>query len=146
MRLVLVMVIFLAVVLAVYAIVSPLSDRLTSRALFRQLVPYGGQGEGREEFLDPVLARAFAPLAAQAARAGHAVSPAGYVQRQERKLILAGRGGAGTLDRFLALRLVASCCSPSGCSALRCSPSTGRWRWPCSSSAPSVWWPVPTRS
>ena len=98
--------VFLAVTLVAYGCMASAMERLALRRTFRQLAAYGDDDQARHELLEPLHRRALAPVAARAARLGHAFTPSGHVERAARKLVLAGRSGEEALDRFLVLRVV----------------------------------------
>jgi tight adherence protein C len=119
---------FAAISLGSYGLAAAARERSTLRASLRQLTEYGGEPLAAHQVLDRTRRRPVVWLGALAARLGRAVTRAGYLDRLQHRLVLAGRGD--DLDRFLALRLLGLALIPL--SALICAsllPLPGKLRW-----------------
>jgi len=98
--------VFLAICLAVYALVGSAEEKATIRESLRNLGGYEIDNERDRELLDPLRQRAIAPVVSWFTGMGRRFTPVGYVDGIRRKLTLAGTFTPDTLDRFLAMRVV----------------------------------------
>ena len=98
--------IFLAIVLAVVAIVGQAEEKATIRESLRQLSGYEIDNQRDRDLLDPLRERAIVPVVQWFTGLGRRLTPAGYVDGIRRKLVLAGTFTPENLDRFLAIRVV----------------------------------------
>jgi tight adherence protein C len=98
--------VFLAICLAVYALVGSAEEKATIRESLRQLGGYEIENERDRELLNPLRERAVVPVANWFTGVGRRLTPQGYVDGIRRKLTLAGTFSPDTLDRFLAIRVV----------------------------------------
>src|SRR5437762_3558282 len=97
----------LALVLAVWAVLSQAQERAVIRSSLRQLEGYDAPVESirEQELLAPLRDRAVVPMLKAFTDVGRRFAPAGYVEQARQKLIHAGKIGQQDLDRFLALRV-----------------------------------------
>src|SRR3954453_15633397 len=98
--------VFLAICLAVYALVGSAAEKATIRESLRQLGGYEIENQRARDLLDPLRERAVLPVVHWFTDLGRRLTPVGYVDGIRRKLTLAGRFSPDTLDRFLAMRVV----------------------------------------
>src|SRR3954453_22837377 len=96
--------VFLAICLAVYALVGSAEEKATIRESLRQLGGYEIENERDRELLNPLRERAVAPVVNWFTDIGRRLTPVGYTDGIRRKLTLAGQFSPDRLDRFLALR------------------------------------------
>src|SRR2546425_1432169 len=101
-----VLAVFLAICLAVYALVGQAEEKATIRESLRQLGGYEIDNQRDRELLDPLRQRAILPVVTALTGLGRRLTPVGYVDGIRRKLTLAGQFTPDTLDRFLAIRVV----------------------------------------
>ena len=101
-----VLAVFLAICLAVYALVGQAEEKATIRESLRQLGGYEIDNQRDRELLDPLRQRAILPVVTALTGLGRRLTPIGYVDGIRRKLTLAGIFTPDTLDRFLAIRVV----------------------------------------
>jgi len=98
--------VFLAICLAVYAVVGSAEEKATIRESLRQLGGYEIENQRDRELLNPLRDRAVVPVVNWFTGVGRRLTPVGYVDGIRRKLTLAGIFSPDTLDRFLAIRVV----------------------------------------
>jgi tight adherence protein C len=98
--------VFLAICLAVYALVGSAEEKATIRESLRQLGGYEIENERDRELLNPLRERAVQPVVNWFTDIGRRLTPVGYTDGIRRKLTLAGTFSPDTLDRFLAIRVV----------------------------------------
>src|SRR5436190_13351179 len=98
--------VFLAICLAVYAVVGSAEEKATIRESLRQLGGYEIENQRDRELLNPLRDRAVVPVANWFTGIGRRLTPIGYVDGIRRKLTLAGEFTPENLDRFLAMRVV----------------------------------------
>jgi tight adherence protein C len=98
--------VFIAICLAVYAVVGSAEEKATIRESLRQLGGYEIENERDRDLLNPLRTRAVAPVVHWFTGLGRRLTPVGYVDGIRRKLTLAGNFTPETLDRFLAMRVV----------------------------------------
>src|SRR3954470_1440677 len=98
--------VFVAICLAVYALVGSAEEKATIRESLRQLGGYEIENERDRELLNPLRERAVAPVVNWFTDIGRRLTPVGYTDGIRRKLTLAGQFSPDALDRFLAIRVV----------------------------------------
>src|SRR5690349_17889222 len=98
--------VFLAICLAVYALVGSAEEKATIRESLRQLGGYEIENQRDRDLLNPLRERAVAPVAHWFTDVGRRLTPQGYVDNVRRKLTLSGTFSPENLDRFLAVRVV----------------------------------------
>jgi tight adherence protein C len=98
--------VFIAICLAVYALVGSAAEKATIRESLRQLGGYEIENQRDRDLLNPLRERAVVPVVHWFTDIGRRLTPVGYVDGIRRKLTLAGRFSPETLDRFLAMRVV----------------------------------------
>ena len=98
--------VFLAICLAVYALVGSAEEKATIRESLRQLGGYEIENQRDRELLNPLRERAFVPVVSWFTDVGRRLTPQGYVDGVRRKMTLAGTFSPDALDRFLAMRVV----------------------------------------
>jgi tight adherence protein C len=98
--------VFIAICLAVYALVGSAEEKATIRESLRNLGGFEIDNERDRELLDPLRQRAVLPVVTWFTGLGRRLTPIGYVDGIRRKLTLAGTFTPETLDRFLAMRVV----------------------------------------
>jgi tight adherence protein C len=98
--------VFLAICLAVYALVGSAEEKATIRESLRQLGGYEIENQRDRELLTPLRDRAVVPVVNWFTDIGRRLTPVGYVDGIRRKLTLAGQFSPDLLDRFLAIRVV----------------------------------------
>ena len=98
--------VFLAICLAVYAVVGSAEEKATIRESLRQLGGYEIENQRDRDLLNPLRERAVLPVVNWFTGLGRRLTPVGYVDGIRRKLTLAGQFSTDTLDRFLAIRVV----------------------------------------
>jgi len=98
--------VFIAICLAVYALVGSAEEKATIRESLRQLGGYEIENQRDRDLLNPLRERAVQPVVTWFTGLGRRLTPVGYVDGIRRKLTLAGTFSPDTLDRFLAIRVV----------------------------------------
>jgi tight adherence protein C len=98
--------VFVAICLAVYALVGSAEEKATIRESLRQLGGYEIENQRDRDLLNPFRERAVQPVVHWFTDLGRRLTPVGYVDGIRRKLTLAGNFSPDTLDRFLAIRVV----------------------------------------
>jgi tight adherence protein C len=98
--------VFIAICLAIYALVGSAEEKATIRESLRNLGGYEIENERDRELLDPLRQRAVQPVVHWFTSVGRRLTPVGYVDGIRRKLTLAGQFSPANLDRFLAMRVV----------------------------------------
>jgi tight adherence protein C len=98
--------VFLAICLAVYALVGSAEEKATIRESLRQLSGYEIENQRDRELLNPIRERAVVPVVNWFTDIGRRLTPQGYVDSVRRKLTHAGNFTPDALDRFLAVRVV----------------------------------------
>ena len=98
--------VFIAICLAVYALVGSAEEKATIRESLRQLGGYEIENQRDRDLLNPLRERAVDPVVTWFTSMGRRLTPVGYVDGIRRKLTLAGIFSPDTLDRFLAIRVV----------------------------------------
>ena len=98
--------VFVAICLAVYALVGSAEEKATIRESLRQLGGYEIENQRDRDLLNPLRERAVVPVVNWFTSLGRRLTPVGYVDGIRRKLTLAGNFSPDTLDRFLAIRVV----------------------------------------
>src|ERR1700737_80767 len=94
---------FAGLALGIFTIFAQVEERSTVRASLRQLDGYEVDNVRDRELLLPVTARVFAPVLKTLTDLGRRFTPAGYVEKTRKKLVITGKPTASDLDRFLAL-------------------------------------------
>lgn len=87
-----------------WVIVDQAFERSAVKESIRRLGPYEVVNVRERELLVPFAQRILRPVLGAFTGLGHRLTPAGYVDRVRRKLVLSGRPNREALDRFLALR------------------------------------------
>src|SRR3954453_4817675 len=98
--------VFIAICLAVYALVGSAEEKARIRASLRTLSGNEIDNERARQLLDPLRQRAVLPVVSWFTSVGRRLTPVGYVDSARRKLTLAGPFSPEALDRFLAMRVV----------------------------------------
>src|SRR5438045_3056657 len=98
--------VFIAICLAVYALVGSAEEKATIRESLRNLSGYEIDNERDRQLLDPLRQRAVVPVVSWFTSVGRRLTPVGYVDGIRHKLTLAGTFSPEALDRFLAMRVV----------------------------------------
>jgi tight adherence protein C len=98
--------VFIAICLAVYALVGSAAEKATIRESLRQLGGYEIENQRDRDLLNPLRERAVVPVVHWFTDVGRRLTPVGYVDGIRHKLTLAGRFSPENLDRFLAMRVV----------------------------------------
>jgi tight adherence protein C len=98
--------VFIAICLAVYALVGSAAEKATIRESLRQLGGYEIENQRDRDLLNPLRERAVVPVLHWFTDVGRRLTPVGYVDGIRHKLTLAGRFSPENLDRFLAIRVV----------------------------------------
>ena len=106
MLLITILPVFLAILLAVYALVGQAEEKATIRESLRQLGGYEIENVRDQELLDPLRDRVISPVTTWFTGLGRRLTPVGYVDSVRHKLTLAGRFTPEALDRFLAIRVL----------------------------------------
>jgi tight adherence protein C len=90
-----------------YVLLSQRNDRVAVQGTLRHIEHMEGDADGRDGALAAPLAdRVLRPLLDKAVGLIHKLTPADYVAKLRRKLVLAGRPGDEALDKFMATRLL----------------------------------------
>jgi len=98
--------IFACVALLVYAIAEQAEERATVRASLRHLDGYAVDDVRDKELLVPIGQRVAIPVLKGLTSLGNRFTPAGYVEKTRKKLVITGRPKPNDLDRFLAIRVI----------------------------------------
>jgi tight adherence protein C len=110
-----VLAVFATTGLLVYAAVMKADERVSVRAARARLGDYGEPVAKREEDLQaPLTDRMFRPVGELLVDAAKRVLPKEYVDKTHHRLVLAGRGSAEELDRFLVVRVLMLVTVPAG--------------------------------
>jgi tight adherence protein C len=98
---------FLTVSLLAYSGFLKADERLSVRAAHARLADYEGLPDTRElELRQSLSARVIAPTAIFITRLAKRLLPTEYVEKVQRKMVLAGRGQAEESDRYLVLHVL----------------------------------------
>jgi tight adherence protein C len=96
----------IGVALVAYALLAQAEDRRSIRESLRGLEGYETVESQRDrELLNPLRDRAFLPILSGMTSLGRRFTPIGYVEGIRHKFVLAGKGDADSIDRFLAIRV-----------------------------------------
>lgn len=106
MLLVVALCLFVAVALALFAVLEQAEERATLRASLRQLQGYEVENVREREMLKPVGERVVGPAMKGLVDLGRRFTPVGYVEQTRHKLLITGKAAPEDLDRFLAIRVV----------------------------------------
>ena len=99
--------VFAALALGLLAFLTQAEERATVRASLRRIGDFETEATMREqELTEPVLQRVFLPVGRSFVDLGRRFTPADYVDKTRRKLLIAGRGNPDSIDRFLAIRVL----------------------------------------
>jgi tight adherence protein C len=94
------------IALVAYALLAQAEDRRSIRESLRGLEGYETVESQRDrELLNPLRERAFLPILSGMTSLGRRFTPVGYVEGVRHKFVLAGKGDADSIDRFLAIRV-----------------------------------------
>lgn len=97
---------FLAVALGLWNVLSQADEKSTVRASLRQLDGYEVANVRDQELLKPVSERAIQPVLTTLLRIGNRFTPIGVIERNRQQFLSLGHTGTTTMDRFMALRVV----------------------------------------
>lgn len=103
-----------AVGLVFFAVLSQAEERAVVRSSLRQLDDYEVESVREKELLVPLRDRAIAPVLAGLTALGKRFTPQGYLVDLKKKLLCSGKGDPESVDRFLAVRVVAFVLAPIG--------------------------------
>jgi tight adherence protein C len=98
--------VFGALALALIAIASQAEERSTVRASLRRIGDFEAETLREQELTESVVSRVFLPVGKSFVDLGRRFTPGDYVDKTRRKLLIAGRGHADDIDRFLAIRVL----------------------------------------
>jgi tight adherence protein C len=88
-------------------VLAHVDERSVVRNSLRQLEGYEVENVRDQQLLAPITERALVPVVARLTGIGRRFTPVGYVDTVRRKFIQSGNGSAETVDRFMAIRVVA---------------------------------------
>ncbi len=97
---------FVAVVIGLWNVLSQVDERSTVRASLRQLDGYEVANVRDQELLKPVGQRAIAPVFDTLLRIAERFTPVGVVERNRQQFLALGHTGSKSMDRFMAVRVV----------------------------------------
>src|ERR1700681_4092103 len=97
---------FAGLAIGIFTIFAQVEERSTVRASLRQLDGYEVDNVRDRELLQPVTSRVFTPVLKSLTDLGRRFTPAGYVEKTKKKLVITGKPQAADLDRFLAVRVI----------------------------------------
>ena len=97
---------FLAVALAVYAVLADSEDRRTVKAGLKALDEYESADLRQRELETPLVQRVLQPVGRRLVAMGRGFMPVGYMEGVRKKLVYAGRPGVAELDRFRLIRVL----------------------------------------
>ena len=119
----------MAVALALYTVLAQAEEKSVIRSSLRQLDDYEVESVREAELLAPLRDRALVPILTGLTGLGRRFTPQGYIDDVSKKLVSAGKGDAGSLDRFLAIRVITVVLAPLGAyAAFAYSPAEGMAR------------------
>jgi tight adherence protein C len=95
-----------AIALITYTVLAQVDERSVVRSSLRQLDGYEVENVRDQDLLRPFAERALMPFVSGLTGVGRRFTPVGYVEKTRLKFIIAGRGTAESLDRFLAIRVI----------------------------------------
>jgi len=98
--------VFVAVVVALWNVLSQVDEKATVRASLRQLDGYEVTDVRDQELLKPVSERALEPLFDGLLSIGKRFTPIGYIAKSKAQFASLGHTGTKSWDRFMALRVV----------------------------------------
>jgi tight adherence protein C len=98
--------VFVALALGVFVVLERADEKSTIRASLRQLQGYEIENVRDRQLADPVRERVLVPIVSRINNLGKIFSPPDYVAKMRHKLTVAGKPGAQSLDRFLAIRVL----------------------------------------
>lgn len=99
--------VFAALALALIAFITQAEERASVRASLRRIGDFESEATMREqELTEPVLQRVVMPVGKSLMDVGRRFTPADYVDKARKKLLIAGRANPDSIDRFLAVRVL----------------------------------------
>jgi tight adherence protein C len=105
--------VFVAVGLLAYAAVIKADERISVRAARARLADYEAPADQRDvELTEPLSTRVLEPMAVFIAGLARAALPNEYVEKIQKKLVVAGRGQPEEADRFLVFHVLSVAAVP----------------------------------
>lgn len=98
--------VFAAVVVGLWNVLTQVDEKATVRSSLRQLEGYEVDNVRDQELLKPVTERAIAPVFDILLGLGKRFTPVGYIEKSKAQFVALGHTGTKSWDRFMALRVV----------------------------------------
>ncbi|HUP85600.1 MAG TPA: type II secretion system F family protein [Acidimicrobiales bacterium] len=104
---------FVAVALGVWAVLTDAEERATIRSSLRALDDYERADLRSQELQAPLLQRIVQPVGDSLVAVGRRFMPGGYMEGVRRRLVIAGKPSPEDLDRFRAIRVLSAAAIPA---------------------------------
>ena len=96
--------VFAAVAIGLFTVLSQVEEKATVRASLRQLDGYEVADVRDQELLKPVTERAIQPVFEGLLSLGKRFTPVGYIDKTRARFVALGHTGTASFDRFMAVR------------------------------------------
>ena len=104
---------FVAVALGVWAVLTDAEEKATVKASLRSLDEYEAPDLRTQELQAPIVQRIFKPVGDSLVAVGRRLMPGGYMEGVRKRLIIAGKPSPEDLDRFRAVRVLSAAAIPA---------------------------------
>lgn len=104
---------FVAVALGVWAVLTDAEEKATVKASLRALDDYEVADVRAKELQAPLVQRIFKPVGDSLVAVGRRFMPGGYMEGVRKRLIIAGKPSPEDLDRFRAIRVLSAAAIPA---------------------------------
>ena len=104
---------FVAVALGVWAVLTDAEEKATVKASLRALDDYEIADVRAKELQAPLVQRIFKPVGDSLVAVGRRFMPGGYMEGVRKRLIIAGKPSPEDLDRFRAIRVLSAAAIPA---------------------------------
>ena len=108
-----VLLLFVAVALGVWAVLTDAEEKATVKASLRALDDYEAADVRAKELQAPLVQRIFKPVGDSLVAVGRRFMPGGYMEGVRKRLIIAGKPSPEDLDRFRAIRVLSAAAIPA---------------------------------
>lgn len=104
---------FVAVAVGVWAVLTDVEEKATVKASLRALDDYEAADVRAQELQAPLVQRIFKPVGDSLVAVGRRFMPGGYMEGVRKRLIIAGKPSPEDLDRFRAIRVLSAAAIPA---------------------------------
>ena len=108
-----VLLLFFAVDLGVWAVLTDAEEKATVKASLRSLDDYEAADVRAKELQAPLVQRIIKPVGDSLVAVGRRFMPGGYMEGVRKRLIIAGKPSPEDLDRFRAIRVLSAAAIPA---------------------------------